>query len=89
MKRLNITIYGLVQGVSFRYHAREQANNLSITGFVKNLPNARVYIECQGDDENLERFVEWCQQGPDMAKVKKLDIVEAEPKDFLDFQIKS
>lgn len=87
-KAFNITISGLVQGVSFRYYTREMANDLGIVGVIQNLPNGNVYIECQGEEENLKKFVSWCKLGPDRARIDTIDIVSMEPKNFVDFQIK-
>lgn len=87
-KALNITISGVVQGVSFRYYTREMANELGICGFVTNLPNGQIYIECQGEADRLDEFVKWCKLGPDRARVDNIDIVTMEPKNFSDFQIK-
>ena len=84
----NITISGVVQGVSFRYYTRETAHDLGIVGFIQNLPGGNVYIECQGEEENLKQFIAWCKTGPDRARIDSIDIVSMEPKNFLDFQIK-
>ncbi|MBU1202447.1 acylphosphatase [Patescibacteria group bacterium] len=87
MKHLGIIISGLVQGVSFRYFAKEQADSLSIFGLVKNLDNGRVYIEVEGTEDNLKKFVAWCQSGPGLAKVENVKIVENKLKNFINFKI--
>lgn len=45
--RKHIVFYGRVQGVGFRYYAVNKANQLGLTGWVKNLPNGTVEMEVQ------------------------------------------
>ena len=85
IKHLNIKIYGLVQGVIFRYSAKEVADSLKITGFAKNEDDGALYIEAEGEKENLEKFLEWCKSGPSLAKVEKLEVTEGELKNFPKF----
>lgn len=87
IKHLNIKITGFVQGVSFRYFAKGQADKLGLTGMIKNLPGASVYIEVEGDEDALKQFVSWCQKGSDLAKVEKVEKWEGKVKNFLDFNI--
>ncbi len=75
-KRLQITIYGKVQGVYFRVYTKKHAQSLGIKGFVKNQKNGSVYIEAFGNDKRLKEFIEWLKKGPDEANVKKIDIKE-------------
>ncbi len=49
---------GNVQGVGFRFTAERVALKLSITGFVKNLPNGTVEAVCEGSHCQLEAFLE-------------------------------
>lgn len=45
MKHISIRIYGRVQGVGFRVSAQKKADELGITGFVRNEPDGTVYLE--------------------------------------------
>jgi len=74
MKAVRLTIYGRVQGVGFRFSAKHAADALGITGFAQNKPDGSVYIEAEsGNEENLEKFVRWCSEGPDFGKVKRIE----------------
>jgi acylphosphatase len=84
----NITISGRVQGVGFRYAARNTAFSLGITGFVKNLSNGNVYIEAEGSFSQMEDFLSWCNQGPVRAIIKKVDIYVGEPVGYTSFLIR-
>jgi len=73
IKHLNIKIYGLVQGVFFRHSARLKALEFKLVGFIKNQPDGSVYLEVEGDENNLKYFLSWCYQGPSSARVNKVE----------------
>lgn len=87
MKHLDIKIVGYVQGVSFRLFARGKAQELGLFGFVQNEDDGSVYIEVEGDEEKLNKFVEYLHQGPVYAKVEEVKVREAEVKKMKDFHI--
>ncbi len=88
MKSCRLTITGRVQGVFFRQNTLEKARELGISGYVKNRPDGTVYAEARGEDEALERFVQWCHQGPLLARVDKVTVVEAKIGEYHDFEIR-
>ncbi|MBI1969233.1 acylphosphatase [Candidatus Woesearchaeota archaeon] len=73
---LRIIIAGEVQGVSFRYYARQQAKALGITGFVQNSPDGSVEIVAEGETKALQKFLAWCKKGPPKAIVNKVRVTE-------------
>ncbi len=87
VKRYTITIHGKVQGVGFREAASSKANELGIVGFVQNLPDNSVRIEAQAEQAILDKFLAWCQIGPSMAKVSRVEKLELSLKHFIDFEI--
>lgn len=84
-KHLNIKIFGRVQGVFFRDSAQREAKKLGIKGFARNEDNGTVYIEAEGEWEVLEKFLEWCNNGPFFAKVERVEKTEGELKKFSEF----
>jgi acylphosphatase len=88
IKSIKINIYGKVQGVGFRYSALQKANELGITGFVKNRTNGSVYIEADGETEILERFVLWCKEGPSWSCVDEVIVVDIPFNDYKSFGVK-
>ena len=74
LKRFHVIMIGKVQGVFFRASACEQANVLGISGFVRNLPDGSVEIEAEGDDCDLNRFLQWCRHGPPGARVEDVSV---------------
>ncbi len=84
----NIRISGRVQGVGFRYNAREAAFHYDINGFIRNMPNGDVYIEAEGPRTSVDEFIAWCRQGPPRARVDAVDITEGEVRGFTEFMVR-
>ena len=80
MKKIIIKVYGLVQGVFFRYTTRKVARKLGLTGIVKNMPDGSVYIEAEGAEDQLLELLEFAKQGPKYAKVEDIDYEFKEPE---------
>lgn len=73
IKHCVIKVYGDVQGVNFRYYAKQKAEELGITGYVRNSSNGTVDIEAEGESQALEQFIAWCRQGPKFAQVADVE----------------
>lgn len=84
----NIKIKGIVQGVGFRFSAREQARKYGIKGYVKNLPSGDVEIKAVGPEKNVQLYVQWCKQGPPHAHVEDISVEESNPESFQTFDVK-
>lgn len=67
-------ISGRVQGVWFRAEAKRQADLLGVTGWVRNTPDGSVEVLAQADREVLQEFERWCQHGPPVAEVEKVQV---------------
>ncbi|MFA6251460.1 MAG: acylphosphatase [Candidatus Paceibacterota bacterium] len=88
-KRINLKIYGRVQGVFFRDSAQKEARKLGLVGFARNDVDGTVYIEVEGEEEKLNEFIKWCQNGPDHAQVDKVEMQWLKATEtFSDFKIK-
>jgi len=72
-KHYNITVRGRVQGVGFRYNASRQALTLGLDGFVKNMQDGSVYVEAEGNEAELDEFVDWCRKGPSGSRI--IDVI--------------
>jgi acylphosphatase len=75
-RRLVIT--GQVQGVWYRESMRELAENLAITGWVRNRLDGSVEAVVQGEDERVATLVDWSRRGPPLARVTSVTTSEAE-----------
>lgn len=73
-KNLHLLISGRVQGVCFRYNARERAEILGLTGYARNLSDGRVEIVAEGDEMKLKSFLAWTRHGPPGAYVAEVEV---------------
>jgi acylphosphatase len=87
MKHISLTISGKVQGVYFRASTKDTAEKYGVNGFVRNEKDGSVYIEAEGEEENLKHFVAWCHHGPPHAKVQHIDLKEGSVQGFKKFEI--
>jgi len=72
-KRLHLYISGRVQGVFFRYSARQRAEELGLTGFARNLNDGRVEIIAEGEESGLQNLLSWANHGPPGAYVDRVE----------------
>jgi acylphosphatase len=71
--RIIIKVFGLVQGVFFRYTTRKIARRLGLTGYVKNMPDGSVFIEAEGPKDKLNELLKFSNVGPKNAQVDHVD----------------
>lgn len=67
MKTVTMKVTGLVQGVGFRWTTKMIAQELGITGTVKNNPDGSVSIVAQGEELPLEHFIKKIKASPSVA----------------------
>jgi len=81
-------VEGRVQGVCFRYYTRQLAVDLGIRGWIRNAPEGNVEAVAQGPAEQLEAFERFLHQGPERARVMRVqrEPVESGP-DYPGFSI--
>lgn len=65
-------VYGYVQGVYFRDFVSQRAKELSLTGYVGNLPEGTVEVQAEGERKQLEQLIGYLKVGPRSAKVEKV-----------------
>lgn len=70
----HLLIHGRVQGVYFRESMRERADELNITGWVRNRLDGSVEATIHGEEAEITLLIEWAQRGPSQAKVERVDI---------------
>ena len=85
-RHYNILVSGKVHGVFYRASTKQMADLLGLKGFVRNEPEGTVYIEVEGPEEVLVKFIQWCHHGPDKAVVSYVSVNEAELADFEIFE---
>jgi acylphosphatase len=81
-------VFGLVHGVFYRVTAEEKAAELGLNGFVNNVADGSVYIEAEGDETQLKKFVEWCKKGPKNSQVTDVKVEEDSLQNYSGFVVK-
>ena len=70
----HIRVSGRVQGVAYRYYARDFAHQLGVKGWIKNLLNGDVELMLEGSKISVEKMIEWCKEGPRLAIVEDIKV---------------
>ena len=85
-----IRVNGIVQGVFFRVSTKDKADELGIKGWVQNYRNRHdsIKIFAEGEEDAMEKFVEWCHEGPYTAEVTSVHITEDPVQNTESFEIK-
>ena len=79
MIRKRVVVTGVVQGVGFRWSAREVAQLLGVTGFAFNRADGAVEVEAEGEPAAVERMLAWLADGPPGSRVTAIDVTDLEP----------
>ncbi len=89
MTQYEIKITGRVQGVGFRYFAVKKANEIGISGWVKNGRDGGVTIIAQGSQAGLDTFVDYLKIGPALSRVDRVLKYEMPISgEFPDFEVR-
>ena len=56
-KQVHVCYTGRVQGIGFRYTAQDIADDLGVSGWVKNLTTGMVELVAEAEEEILEAFL--------------------------------
>lgn len=76
MQQVRIIISGRVQRVGFRWSAKNEADQLGVTGYVRNMPDGKVEIIAQGPQAAVEALIAWSRRGPSFARVSNMDVTK-------------
>ncbi len=82
--RLQATVHGRVQGVSFRFYTRRRAAELGLTGHVRNAWDGTVEVVAEGGRADLDQFLAFLRVGPPAAVVTQVDARWVAPTNTFD-----
>ena len=86
---VHVIISGRVQGVWYRASTKQKAEQLGITGWVKNTIEGGVEAVFEGEEKIIEDMIKWCYNGPPNAMVKDVKVKrQTLINDFNGFSIK-
>jgi acylphosphatase len=85
LRAVLVRIYGRVQRVGYRRFVLDTAQELGLTGYVKNEKDGSVTVFTQGDDAVVEKFIEMLRSPPQPAHVRSVDVKDARPRPALKY----
>jgi acylphosphatase len=85
--RRRVVVHGRVQGVFFRETTRRTADRHDVTGWVRNCPDGTVEAVFEGDEDALERLVDFARRGPRGADVERVDVFDEDAEGLPDFRV--
>jgi acylphosphatase len=87
VKRVRVVVSGRVQGVFFRATCARMARDAGLGGYVLNRSDGSVEAAFEGPGDAVDRMVEWCRTGPDLARVEEVEAVVEEPLGDVTFRV--
>jgi len=87
--RRRVVVWGVVQGVGYRWTCAREAARLGVAGGVRNLGTGDVEIVAEGGSDAVERLVAWARRGPSGAEVRGVQVTEEEPRGASGFRVES
>ena len=69
---LRAIVRGRVQGVFFRSFVHKWANELRLSGYVRNLANGTVEVRAEGEKQRLEKLIGYLKAGSPAARVDEV-----------------
>ncbi|SPY33418.1 acylphosphatase [Pasteurella canis] len=86
MLKKQFFVYGIVQGVGFRYFTWREAVKIGVKGYVCNRQDGSVEVVAFGSEQQLKQLYHWLKQGPKTARVEYISeqdyITDSEFQDF-------
>jgi acylphosphatase len=83
-----VVVHGRVQGVFFRDTLRRLAQRDGVTGWARNTLDGTVEAVFEGDEEAVERLVEFCRRGPGGARVDRVEVETEDAEGLAGFAIR-
>ena len=77
-----------MQGVFFRGSTREKAQELGLSGWVRNLPDGRVEAVFEGEGDRVGEMLSWCEEGPPGARVREVVSEDEDPENLSGFEVR-
>ena len=88
MIRRRVVALGRVQGVFFRDSTRREAQSAGVAGWVRNRPDGAVEAVFEGDEDAVDRMVEFIRKGPGHADVEDVEVSDEEPEGLAGFDVR-
>jgi acylphosphatase len=87
-ERSHVFVSGRVQGVSFRDATRRQAEQIGLSGWVRNTQDGRVEAVFEGEFDAVRQMIDWCESGPSSADVEDVSVENEQPEGLSGFEVR-
>lgn len=85
--RLSARVFGVVQGVGFRFWTMGKADELALKGVVRNLDDGSVSIEAEGPEQQVQKLLDWLRSANAPGRVERVEeTISAADGSFRDFR---
>lgn len=88
MQRVHVIVFGDVQGVGYRYTAKMHADQLGVTGWIRNRTDGTVEAEVEGAADAVDAMLAWMAGGPPGSRVDNAQVSEREVTGSSDFDVR-
>jgi acylphosphatase len=88
VKRARVVARGRVQGVFFRDSTRREAESAGVAGWARNRSDGAVEAVFEGDEEAVDRMVEFVRRGPGHSEIDDVEVVDETPEGLSGFDVK-
>jgi len=75
----SVVVSGRVQGVGFRRFVQRSAQQMGVSGWVRNLADGSVECQAEGDPVAVEQFLQDVRRGPSLARVDSCQVRATAP----------
>jgi len=86
---VHVIVNGSVQGVGYRYTARMIADEVGVTGWVRNRRDGTVEAEVEGTPDQVDEMLAWMAEGPPGSRVESATVTDAAPTGDRRFEVRS
>lgn len=85
--RLSARVFGVVQGVGFRFWTMGKAEELGLTGEVRNVDDGSVAVVAEGSESQVRELLDWLKSDRTPGRVDRVeDELSAAEGDYRSFQ---
>ncbi|KAB1649464.1 acylphosphatase [Pseudoclavibacter endophyticus] len=89
VRRVEVVVHGVVQGVGFRWAAREAAARFGVSGTARNRSDGTVEVQVEGQRQQVDAMLQWLAHGPSTSMVERVDTRDVPPRGESGFHITS
>jgi len=86
-KSMRFFITGSLQPVFFNKFVKDNADNLGIKGFVRNMDDGRMEIFIEGDIDSVQKMMPICRRGPEHSLIRKIEEKDERFQGFSEFKV--